>query len=334
LDAFIRNGSSSELIQSNTNIDAIIKYNDNLMKKQQRIEEEKKKEAEHEAALQAELGQEIEAAEAAEEVGRKRSGILTNFVPEHPLKGVLFPIQKQLREIVFGLRIVKTVIIWKEAYYAFWVTTAALAASIAAFWIPWSFLLRWIFRIIAIVALGPWMAIVDRKYFKADPNLSDAERDKILSQKLRNRYEEVVLSATNYFQRKERAMKLASMKKYMFGQYSVRVPQFCEDLFDDIPLPSSSCYPYDPSQHEPLQMKNVIFGQTLKGDMIPVRESEMAASSKAKPATSATIEKKDTKKSIPFFGQTKKRTGETAPLLANENEPKTPTTYESIKKPL
>lgn len=334
LDTFIRDGSTSEFIQSNSNINDILTYNDNLLKKQQRLDEEKKKEAEHEAALQEELGQEIEAAEAAEEVGRKRSGLLTNFVPEHPLKGVLFPIQKQLREIVFGIRIVKTVIVWKEAYYAFWVTTVALAASVVAFWIPWSFLLRWIFRIIAIVALGPWMAIVDHKYFKTDPNLSDAERDKILSQKLRNRYEEVVLSATNYFQRKERALKLASMKKYMFGQFSVRVPQFCEDLFDDIPLPSSSCYPYDTSQHEPIQIKKVIFGQALKGDMIPVRESEMAASSKAKPAISTTIATNDTKTSTPLFGHAKKRVGENAPLLVKENEPKTPTTYESIKKPL
>ena len=327
----MRNGSSSEFSLSNTNIDAIFKYNDDLMKKQQRIEEEKKREAEHEAALQEELGQELQAAEAAEEVGRKRGGILTSFVPEHPLKSVLFPIQKQLREIVFGLRIVKTVIVWKEAYYSFWVTTAALAASIAVFWIPWSFLLRWIFRMIAIIALGPWMAIVDHQYFKTDPNLSDTERDKILSQKLRNRYEEVVLSATNYFQRKERAMKLANMKKYMFGQYPVRVPQFCEDLFDDVPLPSSSCYPYDTLQHEAIQIKKVIFGQTLKGDMIPVRESEMAPFSKARP--SEAIEKLETKKPISFLGQ-KKRVGESAPLLVNENEAKTPTTYESIKKPL
>jgi hypothetical protein len=334
LDAFIRNGSSSEFIQSYANIDAILTYNDNLMKKQLRIEEEKKKEAEHEAALQEELGQEIEAAEAAEEVGRKRGGILTNFIPEHPLKGVLFPIQKQLREIVSGLRIVKTVIVWKEAYYAFWLTTAALVASAIAFWIPWSFLLRWLFRFIAVVALGPWMAIIDHKYFKTDPNLSDAERDKILSQKLRNRYEEVVLSATNYFQRKERALKLASMKKYMFGQYSVRVPQFCEDLFDDIPLPSSSCFPYDPSEHKAIQIQKVIYGQTLKGDMIPARESEMASSMKAKPVLSQAVDKKDTKKSIPFLGQTKKRLGETAPLLVDDNESKTPNTYESIKKPL
>ena len=327
LDTVIRNKSSSEFIQSNSNKAIIEQYDLNLRQKLKRIMEEKKKEAEHEAELQEELGQELEAAEAAEEVGRKRGGILTTFVPEHPLKGVLFPIQKQLREIVFGIRIVKTVIVWKEAYYAFWLTTAALVASVVAFWIPWSFLLRWIFRIIAVVAFGPWMSIVDHKYFKVDPNLSDAERDKMLRQKLRNRYEEVVLSATNYFQRKERALKLASMKKYMFGQYSVRVPQFCEDLFDDIPTPSSSCYPYDPSLHQPIQFQKVVFGQALKGDMIPARESEVPKISKA-------VEQANSKKSIPVVGQTKKRQGENAPLLVNENESMSPTTYESIKKPL
>jgi hypothetical protein len=337
LERFVRNASSSELIVSNANLYAINAYNENLKKKLERIEEEKKQEAEHEAALQRELGQEIEAAEAAEEVGQKKSGLLSHIVPENPLKGVLYPIQKQAREVVMGIRIVKTVIVWKEAYYAFWVTTAALAVSAVAFWIPWSFLLRWVFRIMAVVALGPWMAIVDHMYFKTDPNLSDDERDIILRQRLRSRYAEVVQSATNYFQRKERALKLASMKKYMFGQYSVRVPQFCEDLFDDIPLPSSSCYPYDPSISTPIEIKKVIYGQTLKGDMIPQRESEVLTTPSTTDQNKSTIsiveKKQNTKKIIPFFGRNKKQVGETTPLLINEKEhDRAQSTYESVKK--
>jgi hypothetical protein len=313
LDSFLRNGSTAEVVTANTNVEEIVAHDANLEKLRQRLAEEKKKEETHELELQKELGQEIDATEAAEEVGRKRGGILSVIVPDHPLKGVLFPIQKQARQVVMGLRIAKTVIVWKEAYYAFWVTTAALVISAVFIWIPWSFLLRWMFRIGAILAFGPWMAIVDRKYFKMNPNMSDLERDEMLRKRLRSRYEEVLLSATNYFQRKERALKLASMTRYMFGKYAVRVPQFCEDLFDDIPLPSSSCEPYIPSLAATIEIKEVIYGQTLRGDMIPQREMEVA--SRQVPGT----ETNESRKARSLFGWTKKkRVGEETPLLSKE----------------
>jgi hypothetical protein len=319
LSRFIQNGSTNELVKANTNVDAITAYDERAEKLHQRLAEEKKKEVNHELELQQELGQEIDEAEAAEEVGRKRSGLLSAMVPDHPLKGVLFPIQKQARQVVMGLRITKTVIVWKEAYYAFWVTTIALVVSAISIWIPWSFLLRWIFRIGAIIAFGPWMAIVDQKYFKINPNMTNSERDELLRKRLHSRYEEVLQSATNYFQRKERALKLASMKKYMFGKYAVRVPQFCEDLFDDIPLPSSSCEPYDPLAAPPIQMQQVIYGQTLNGDMIPQREVEVAHS------LSAVTKEKSSKRTNHFFRwPKKKKVGEHAPLLSNEDEPQQP----------
>lgn len=313
LESFLRNGATAEVVKANTNEEEIKEYDANVEKLRQRLAEEKKKEEKHELELQQELGQEIDAAEAAEEVGRKRGGILSVIVPDHPLKGVLFPVQKNARQVVMGLRIAKTVIVWKEAYYAFWVTTAALVTSAVFIWIPWSFLLRWLFRIGAILAFGPWMAIVDRKYFKMNPNMSDLERDEMLRKRLRSRYEEVLQSATNYFQRKERALKLASMKKYMFGKYAVRVPQFCEDLFDDIPLPSSSCEPYIPSLATPIEIKEIIYGQTLKGDMIPQREMEVASRQVAASQTN------ETKKTNILFGWTKKKlVDEETPLLSKE----------------
>ena len=314
LNCFIRNGTTAESLEANSNLADIVAYDENMEKLLQRIAEEKKKEAKHELELQEELGQEIDAAEAAEEVGRKHGGILSVIVPDNPLKGVLFPIQKKARQVVMGLRIAKTVVVWKEAYYAFWLTTSALVISSVFIWIPWSFLFRWIFRVGAVLAFGPWMAIVDRKYFKMNPDLSDLERDELLRQRLRSRYEEVLQSATNYFQRKERALKLTSMKKYMFGKYAVRVPQFCEDLFDDIPLPSSSCEPYDPVKAVPMEMKRVIYGQTLKGDMIPQREVEVAFNESISPP------KTETKKAAGLFGWTKKkRLGEeSTPLLSKE----------------
>ena len=162
--------------------------------------------------------------------------------------------------------------------------------------------------------------------------MSESEHDELFRKRLRGRYEEVLLSATNYFQRKERALKLASMKRYMFGKYSVRVPQFCEDLFDDIPLPSSSCISFDPLKSIPIQIKQTIYGQTLKGDMIPEREIEIARSI-GNGNNGNDESRKLTANIFRILGAKKYKTGETAPLLITESHTLTEkTTYESVKK--
>jgi len=85
----------------------------------------------------------------------KRESILMTFLA--PLKRVLYPIQKQLRQIVLWLRILSSVLMWEESYFAFWITTASFLGSIAIFKVPFGFLLRWILRALAWVVLGPWM---------------------------------------------------------------------------------------------------------------------------------------------------------------------------------
>lgn len=279
------NTASAETIAANSNLAAIEAYEKSAERRRLRLEAELKEQEKQEVSLQQELGDEIENVEKAEQYGNKTGGILGGIV-EHPLKGILYPIQKQLSELVSTLRIAKHIVLWKEAYYSFWITTACFSVAVVAIMVPWAFVLRWLCRLVVLVGMGPWMRIVDQKYFQTNPNLSDEEQDAEFRQRMKSRYDEVVKSATNYFQRKERALKLLSMKQYMFGKFTLLVPHFCEDLYDDIPLPSSSCTPY--TSKVPIRVEQVKFGQTLKGDMIPKREIEVVAAAE----TSAKADKK------------------------------------------
>jgi len=181
---------------------------------------------------------------------------------------------------VVYMRIAKSVVLWEEAYFSFWITTASFLCALVLIWIPFGFLFRWISRIVVFVVLGPWMALVDRYYFKEDPNLTDEEKDALVRERFRARFEEARLAASNYQIRKERALKLKSMKKYMFGKFHLRVPQFSEDLFKDVPLPESFAKSYDKRHAEPVRITRRVYGQVLKGDMIPTREIQVRTDSK------------------------------------------------------
>ena len=172
------------------------------------------------------------------------------------------------------------------------------------------------------VGLGPWMAIVDRMYLKINPKMSEEERNEVIRQRLQNRYNEVQQSTTNVFQRKERALKMLAMNRYMFGKCILRVPRFCEDLYDDIPLPLSSCSPVDVDSFGPIRVEQVKFGQSLKGDMIPKREIQ-AASVKTTNSNSGLKRKNH----FPFLKNT---APDQVPLLGPGSELKVSRGYDSV----
>jgi len=265
----LTNTTASETVEPNTNVEEAIAYEKKIESIQKRWRLEKEKNAEHELALQAELGDEMEDAEAAEKVG-KGGGIFTG-VSANPLKPILFPVQLKLRKVIYAARIAKSILLWNECYYAFWLTNACFLASLVFFFVPFGFIMRWSMRIIALVALGPWNAIIDRVYFRKDPNMSDAERDEEMRLRFKARYQEVLETATNFFVRKESALKMKDMKQFMFGKFLLRVPRFCEDPYEDYPLALSSCAPIDPKTIS-VPVKERKYGQRLFGDMIPQRE--------------------------------------------------------------
>lgn len=260
-------------ILPNENAEAIEAYNKRVEEKERRWKRDKELALQHEEELQKEMGEELEQAEAEEHVSKK-SHLLQNLnVNVNPLKPILYPIQIQLKSLVVALRIAANVVMWEEAYFAFWITTASFLASLVLIWIPFGFIFRWTSRVVAWVVLGPWMALVDRYYFgKEDPNLTDEEKDALIRERFRARYEEARLAASNFQIRKERAAKMRSMKKYMFGKYHLRVPQFSEDLFKDVPLPQSFAKSFHGRNAEPIRITRRVYGQNLSGDMIPKRE--------------------------------------------------------------
>lgn len=270
----VTNTTASETVEPNANVEEAIAYEKEIEDIQKRRDLEQQEEAEHELALQAELGEEMQDAEAAEEIG-KYGGIFKG-VSVNPLKPVLYPIQKELRKVIYATRIARSIVLWNECYYAFWLANACFLVALLFFFVPFAFILRWTMRIIVLVALGPWNAIIDRVYFRKDPNMSDAERDEEMRQRFKARYEEVLQSATDFFIRKENAVKMKDMKQFMYGKFLLRVPRFCEDLYEDYPLALSSCAPIDPKTIS-VPVTERKYGQHLSGDMVPQREIQSLA---------------------------------------------------------
>lgn len=307
------NTAASESIEPNMNLAETKEYEKKVEDLRIRRALEKQKEEEHEMALQEELGEEMQEAEAAEKIGKY--GGLFKGVNVNPLKPVLYPIQIQLRQVVYALRTGKSIVLWNESYYAFWLTTACLLVSFIFIFIPFGFILRWTTRIVVWITLGPWNRIIDKYYFRTNPNMTDAERDEALRLRLKARYEEALKSTTNFFIRKEDAMKMKRMKQFMFGKFLVRVPRFCEDLYEDYPLPSSSGIPFDPKATTPVSVKERKFGQALCGDMIPLREIQAAEDKK-----NETVDEKKKKR---FWRSTQKaHDSETTPLLGTNGDDK------------
>ena len=233
----------------------------------------------------------------------------------NPLKPILHPIQIELGKIVILARIVKSIVLWRETYYAFWLTTFSLVASFVSVWVPWGFLLRWTLRVALVGLLGPWMAVVDHKFFKENPDPSNAERDEKIRARVRARYGAMVEAAATRQVNKERQLKLKTMKKYLYGKYIVRIPMFNEDLFSDLPLPESYSEAYKPLEHGVVHISERKYGQRLVGDMIPQRQIQEAALA-AKTTKHQSI-KKLWKKSVPRRHRKKSSRDEKTPLLAD-----------------
>ena len=302
--------STEQLAAASPEEAAVIdKYDASVKEAAARKQKEKEEAANQETKYAEEMAAEQEMAENAEQVGGKKGGLKLD--PTAALmKPLLYPIQKQLRPIVHMLRIVKNIILWGEAYYTFWIVTACFAGSLLLIWVPWSFFIRWSLRIGVFLGLGPWMYFVDKYVLKTNWDMTKEEREAAFKAKMKTRYEEVLASASVFIVRKETAVKMKSMKQYMFGKFLVRVPQFREDLYDDIPLPSSSCEPFDGSKHS-VPIKQRKFGQQLVGDMIPQREVQCV--SKADDTGSSR------KRSRRFLrGGSKSKNSETAPLLGKD----------------
>lgn len=227
---------------------------------EQKREEEAKAEAE---MAQQEDAQEPEEAEVSIATEKQRFGISLNLMAP-----VLTPVQHHLELVVVGLRIARSYITWEQSRETFWLVNLCFVAGILLVCIPWDFLLHWAFRIV-VWTFGPWMKLVDIFYVKGR---SQEEMKKESKEKLRMRYQQLVEARRSRQIKREDALKLKSMKRYMYGSYTVGVPRFRQDRFYDYPLCPSHASPHVATTVPP-KIAASFNGQHLELDMIPEREA-------------------------------------------------------------
>lgn len=210
-----------------------------------------------------------------------------------PFKGLLLPLQHLLHHICVILRVTNSVVVWRDSYLSFWIVTSCFAAAFTLVWIPWAFLIGWSFKIMIWVLLGPWMKLLDIFYFQRIQSEKEKKKED-LALRFNERYAMLVGESLFRKIRKETALKMRDMKKYMFGQvsyhsreslrrlcsltpspnriqYLMRVPVYKEERFFDDPLPCSFAEPFDVSEFGDIKILDRKFGQFLQGEMIPHR---------------------------------------------------------------
>ncbi len=244
---------------------------------------EEKVAKEYEEAMKEREEYEREMEEIGEDVAdmsTKSSGVSID-----PFKPILYPVQRNLALVIRYFRTIKYIVSWEECYISFWVTVGCCLLSIAFFFIPWFFVIKWISRIVVWALFGPWMKLVDIYVVGKEP-LSEEEEKKQQKINKAKRF----LRHTKALQvariKRENANKLKAMKKYLFGKFVIRIPVLKEDRYRDHPLPESSATPYKPDSRSlsELAMEEVGYkktrvpGQHLEGDMIPQVSSRLAKS--------------------------------------------------------
>jgi len=270
--------SRADAIAPNDGAAAMAVYKKQLEEKAERLKREKEAEADYERKLREELGHNAD--DDDDVIVSTKQRILDRLSVNPmllPFKSTLYPIQKELRKRVLQLRIATSIVTWQERVYAFWITTLSFVITALIFWVPWAFVLKWILRIAVWIVLGPWAAIIARYRFP-EHDMTDDDWEEDMRSRLQEKRREAVEASTRIQIRKEDALKRKALSNWMFGQYHLRVPRFTEQLFPDIPMPSSFSEPYNSETAPPVQIKERVYGQNLYGNMIPTREVQVESS--------------------------------------------------------
>lgn len=144
-----------ENIEPNENLDALREFEEKQRDIQTRRENTTALRAEYEDELQKELGSGINESDV-DNIATKAAEGLADSLNVSPLKPILHPVQLKLRRIVLTCRFTSKFFLWKETYYAFWITTFSFFACALVALVPWGVVLRWVIRVSLVVMLGPW----------------------------------------------------------------------------------------------------------------------------------------------------------------------------------
>jgi hypothetical protein len=191
----------------------------------------------------------------------------------------LYYVHKLLLVICHNMRLGRNFICWKSNCTAiFTVYCVTLATAWLIF--PVSVILRWLLRLLVWTILGPWMKIVDIKYFRP----WYLTRDELL-ERIRNRtvYEERdlpdfdrVFESETFGKmiragrvKAEELHKLRDMRTLLFGSYSEAIPCTDNSRYPSVPLPQSTAVRSElPPPRGAAPRGYHVPGQLLTGNMI------------------------------------------------------------------
>jgi hypothetical protein len=161
-------------------------------------------------------------------------------------------------------RFVRIIISWEDSVVSFWVTACFLGAGIVSLILPWSFILRWFFRIFVWGLFGPHMKLLDWTM------QSNAQDENILEDAV-EKFQKRSLAANR---RRQDAVKLKDMKTITFGQYSALVPSYNLSRHFDRPLPDSFASSHPNRSSDMKFGSQRILGQQFFGVILPRTQEE------------------------------------------------------------
>lgn len=174
-----------------------------------------------------------------------------------PFEYILFPLQQLLQSICWPIRYLSKVINWERSIVSFWITTVSFFLCIIFIFVPWSFLIKWVARIVVWTFLGPWMILFDKAIQEYVSN-KESYNIKQANLQIREHHE-------NYLQLKD-------FRKILFGKYILSLPSNLQpDRYSDSPLSKSSAkvFPEEKVMSKEVGEPIQVLGYNLEMDMIP-----------------------------------------------------------------
>jgi len=201
--------------------------------------------------------------------------IKSRYKLENIWKGVLHPLQLNMRELCLFVRYIDQIIRWEQLYICFWITTISLMLTIIFAILIWKYdAWLWFQRIVLWGLFGPCNCLVDILYYRKVEKMSLDHRHRLAERnKPGNRKMQTM---------REDKIKAAAMRKFMFGHYGLEVPDTLRrpERYTSVPQISSSCSPCSIRQIDEIiersRFTENLIGQHngISGEMIPVNYTD------------------------------------------------------------
>ena len=164
-----------------------------------------------------------------------------------------YPKALVMGDLVHFFRFIERVFTWDNYSLAFILTSSCIIFSLFSALVIYLRIWLWIKRIVVWVCLGPWFGVIRRMW--ALVNTSNNDLVKILRRSTQKESSEAL-----WQKEREDNLKAVAMKKYMFGDYGLEVPDlyFRGERHLSIPLVESSAVHVSDSKSEVKEIDKLI----------------------------------------------------------------------------